>query len=137
MTYISVDLRRLVIERAGNCCEYCRLSQNDHFFPFELDHIIAQKHDGETEADNLCLSCYLCNGYKGSDIASIDKETGTVTLLFNPRQQKWEEHFRLNGAIIEPLTGEGRITVRLLRLNHSDHIAEREGLILLGRYPCS
>ena len=26
-TYISAVMRREVLERAGNCCEYCRLSQ--------------------------------------------------------------------------------------------------------------
>jgi hypothetical protein len=46
VTYISPQLRRAVIERAGNCCEYCRISQDDQFFAFEIDHIIAEKHGG-------------------------------------------------------------------------------------------
>lgn len=71
MTYVSAGLRRDVIERAGNCCEYCGVSQEDRVMPCEVDHIIAEKHGGTTTFDNLCWSCYLCNGYKGSDIGSL------------------------------------------------------------------
>src|SRR5579883_3140247 len=38
-------------------------------------HAIAQKHGGPTEAENLALSCALCNKNKGSDIASLDSVT--------------------------------------------------------------
>lgn len=55
--------------------------------------------------------------------------------LFNPRRQRWSEHFQLNRAHIEPLTAEGRVTVFLLRLNDSERIVERELLIPLDRYP--
>lgn len=138
MTYVSAALRREVIGRADNGCEYCRVSQEDRVMPYEVDHIIAEKHGGATTPDNVCWSCYLCNGYKGSDIGSIDWEgSGKLTPLFNPRQQKWDEHFRLNRstATIEPLTPEGRVTVFLLRLNSDEHIVSRRLLIRLGRYP--
>jgi hypothetical protein len=57
--------------------------------------------------------------------------------LFNPRTQSWSDHFRLNGAMIEPLTPEGRVTVFLLRFNDSGRIIEREMMIDLGVYPCA
>ena len=94
-TYISTALRQSVIERAGGCCEYCLLSQDDIFFAFEIDHVIAEKHDGQTVTGNLCLSCPDCNRYKGSDIGSIDPETDLLTALYNPRTQHWNDHFRL------------------------------------------
>ncbi|MBZ0297001.1 MAG: HNH endonuclease [Anaerolineae bacterium] len=137
MTYIGVEIRRQVIERAGNCCEYCLLSQEDSTFSFQVDHVIAEKHEGETVLENLSLSCPNCNSYKGSDIGSIDRETGKLTALYNPRIQSWGDHFRLDGPVIEPLTPEGRVTVRLLRLNRSEQIEERRGLIAFGRYPCT
>jgi 5-methylcytosine-specific restriction endonuclease McrA len=76
MSYISPALRRAVLERAGGYCEYCRLSREDHTLPFEIDHIISEKHRGLTELNNLCLSCWDCNKANGSDIASADPETG-------------------------------------------------------------
>lgn len=135
MTYIDSELRRAVVNRAGNCCEYCLLSQDDYPFTFHIEHIIAEKHRGKTVADNLCLSSPDCNVYKGSDISSVDEVSGEIAPLYNPRKHHWH-HFRLNGAEIEPLTPEGRVTVFLLRLNSPERITERSLLIQLGRYPC-
>lgn len=136
MSLVSADVRRFVIERAGACCEYCLLSQRDAHFSFHIEHIIAIRHDGTSDTDNLCLSCPACNAYKGSDIASIDSITNNLTALFHPRRQNWTDHFRLNGAVIEPLTPEGRVTVRLLQLNNEERLIERELLLRLGSYPC-
>jgi hypothetical protein len=105
------------------------------FFPHECDHIVALKHGGETNAENLCLSCGHCNRHKGSDLTSIDPLTGEVTLIFNPRRDIWQDHFRLNGAIIEGITANGRTSVRMLRFNHDEQVAFRESLIRVGRYP--
>ena len=136
--YISAQLRREVPDRAGNCCEYCRIHQDDQFFAFEIDHIIAEKHGGPTTSDNLCLSCPDCNAFKGSDIASIDWDHDEqIAMLFNPRKQVWNEHFTLDTATgrIEPLTPEGRVTVFLLRFNDFDRMMDRKLLIDEGRYP--
>jgi hypothetical protein len=138
MTYINAALRRAVIERADNCCEYCLVSQEDRQLPYEIDHIIAEKHRGSTTQDNLCWSCYFCNSLKGSDISSVDWDfSDNIIPLFNPRRQRWSEHFQLIGAHIEPLTAEGRVTVFLLRLNDAERLVERELLIQLDRYPCT
>lgn len=136
MAYISCELRRLVLERANGCCEYCLLSADDSYLPHELDHIISEKHGGSTTAENLCLSCFDCNRFKGSDIGSLDKETESFRSFFNPRQMLWDDHFTLNGAVIEPSTPEGRVTVTLLKLNSDEQIAKRLELIELGNYPC-
>jgi HNH endonuclease len=50
-------LERLVWERAGRRCEYCQVAQEHNRLSFEIDHIIAKKHDGPTRAANLCLAC--------------------------------------------------------------------------------
>lgn len=136
MTYITAELRRQVIARASNCCEYCRLSQDDSTFSFQVDHIIAEKHGGETTLENLSWSCPHCNVHKGSDIGSIDPQSNRLTPLYNPRLQKWSEHFQHQAARIDPLTPEGRVTVRLLRLNDAEQLDERRGLMGLRRYPC-
>jgi hypothetical protein len=136
MTYVRPELRRFVTERAGNCCEYCLLSQDDYPFAFHVEHIIAEKHRGQTIERNLCLSCPMCNSFKGSNISSVDEITEEITPLFNPRNHHWSDHFRLEGALIVPLTAEGRVTVFILRLNESEQVAQRSLLIDIGRYPC-
>jgi len=136
-TYIGAVLRREIIERANGCCEYCLTDTDDRAIDFAIDHVIAEKHGGPTESDNLCLSCYWCNSYKGSDLSSVDWEQGRVIVpLFNPREQKWEDHFDLDGLNIMPLTASGRVTVSLLQMNAPERIKERRLLIELGVYPC-
>jgi len=135
-SYISADLRRLVAERAAHCCEYCRVSDADNFLPFEVDHIIAEKHQGETVADNLCWSCSTCNGFKGSDIGSYDPVTKQLTPLYHPRIEAWDAHFALNGAEIVPRTAVGRVTAALLKLNTPERLQDRRGWLLLESYPC-
>ena len=97
-----------------------------------MDHIIAQKHSGATEADNLALSCTLCNKHKGTDLASIDPDTGDIVRLYHPRRDRWADHFQLSGAQFVPLTPSGRATVRLLQLNRAERLAERELLLAAG-----
>lgn len=121
---IPATLRAAVVERAGERCEYCHKPQIS-FYPHEVDHVVAVKHGGETTLDNLAFACFQCNRYKGSDLASIDPQSGAITPLFNPRTQHWADHFRLDGATIVPLTSEGRATVFLLRLNDPERIQER------------
>jgi hypothetical protein len=105
------------------------------FLSFEIEHIIAEKHGGATTPHNLALACPYCNRYKGSDLGSLDPETGRLTPFFNPRTQAWDDHFVLEGALIVPLTPEARVTAAILQLNHPDRVRERESLILAGKYP--
>jgi hypothetical protein len=131
-TYIPAELRRFVRQRAEDCCEYCRIPESVTFASHEIDHVIAEKHGGLTDASNLALSCAVGNGCKGSDLTSIDPQTGQIVPLFHPRRERWADHFQLVEARIEPLTPAGRVTVRLLQLNHPDRIEERKLLQAAG-----
>lgn len=94
-----------------------------------------RRNDGPTAEGNLYLACADCNRNKGSDICSLDPETGDIVALFHPRRQRWAEHFQLADiGVIEPLTTTGRVTARLLRVNRLDLVAERARLSALGRY---
>lgn len=131
-TYISALVRRLVYDRANGCCEYCFIPEVASFGSHEVDHIIGLKHSGATEEGNLALSCTLCNKHKGTDLASINSETGDITPLYHPRRDRWHDHFCLNEAEFTPLTPIGRVTVRLLQLNRPDRIRERQLLLKVG-----
>jgi len=133
--YISESLRKLVYERANGRCEYCLLNTRYAYFPYEIDHIIAEKHGGKTAEDNLCLSCFECNRHKGSDIASYDQTSEEVVRLFHPRRDQWAEFFRLEDAKIIALNPIGRVTVKLLQLNQHERLIERAELLADGKYP--
>ena len=130
ISYIPAALRRLVEERAKHECEYCLLPAKVAFFSHEIDHIIAEKDGGETNADNLALTCWRCNRYKGSDLGSFDPETGNFSFLFNPRKQKWKANFIFSEVVIIGLTPEGRTTIKLLQMNSEERLAERRKLRL-------
>lgn len=132
--HVSSRLKQEVVKRAKGQCEYCLFPQEASFLPFEVEHIIAEKHGGETSLENLALACPYCNRFKGTDLGSLDPQTGSLTPFFNPRTQSWNDHFRLEGAQVIPLTPEGRVTITILQINHPDRIAERERLIAAGRY---
>jgi hypothetical protein len=136
MSYISAALRRAVIQRAGERCEYCLFPQVAALFALEIEHIIAEKHDGLTELENLALACPYCNRFKGSDLGSLDPESKHLTPFFNPRIQQWTDHFQLNrGGVIGAQTPEGRVTVKIFQFNLHERVSEREQLIGLGQYP--
>ncbi len=77
-------LTTLVWQRAHAACEYCRLPQSLSPIPFEIDHIIAQKHGGATDATNLALACFYCNSFKGPNIAGIDPVSRRIARLYKP-----------------------------------------------------
>ena len=133
--YISPEVRREIAIRADFLCEYCLIAEADSFFGCQVDHIISLKHGGRTEPNNLAYACAFCNRHKGSDIASIVPETGKLIRFYNPRIDKWADHFRLNGSMIEPLTEIGKATAGILRFNTNDRILEREALMRTGSYP--
>lgn len=134
---ITNELKRLVRQRAGQCCEYCRLAQSGQLVRFQIDHIIAIKHGGSDAEDNLCLACYDCNIYKGSNVAALDPLTRAATKLYDPRQQQWDNHFKINpDATLTGLTPEGRATLHVLRINDEERVKQRLDEMLVGDYPC-
>lgn len=136
LTRISAELRRLVVGRALGLCEYCLIHEADAYFGCELDHIISEKHGGPTTPENLAYACLLCNQAKGSDIGSIVPDTGEFVRFFNPRRDRWSDHFAIGEDMrIVPLTAIGVATERILRFNAYEQLLERQALHEEGRYP--
>ena len=131
---ISAQLRQFIFARANHQCEYCLSPEKNSSIRHTIDHIRAVKHEGATEVDNLALACIVCNRNKGSDIATFDPETQQLVRLFNPRQDIWADHFKLDGARIEGLTPIGRGTVHLMQFNHATRVRHRALLQEEGHY---
>ena len=134
MRYIPAFLRKLVIRRAENRCEYCGLSQAGQEATFHIDHIIPLASGGKTTADNLALACVSCSLRKSARETAIDPEMGNEVPFFHPRRDQWEEHFRWEGVRLFGLTAIGRATISALELNRQLILAIREEEVLLGRH---
>jgi hypothetical protein len=135
MNTMERSLQELVWQRAGRRCEYCQVPQDRDPIPFEVDHIIAEDHDGPTKSINLCLCFFACNRRKGPNFAGIDPKTRKIVPLFNPRRHKWSRHFRWDGPVLLGLTPQGRATVRVMKINLDHRVAFRQVLIEEGGFP--
>lgn len=87
--HIPQPLRRLVIERARECCEYCLVTQLTDSGAHHIDHLTAFKHSGRTVSEHLALACIDCNLHKGPALVTLDWASGAIIPLFNPRQHHW------------------------------------------------
>ncbi len=125
---MDANLRAAVRQRAAERCEYChRLQADSPLISFHIEHIVARKHDGSEQLDNLALACPDCNLRKGSNLTGIDPDSSSVTRLFDPRVQNWDEHFVWEGLRIVGQTAIGRTTVRVLDLNSPARLRLRLG----------
>lgn len=132
---MGTELEQTVWRRAKSLCEYCQLPQAFSPLPHAIDHIIARKHRGPTEPENLALSCFFCNSYKGPNISGIDPQTGRIVRLFHPRKDRWSRHFQWDGPRLIGRTSIGRTTIVVLEINLPDAVDFREQLIREGSFP--
>jgi hypothetical protein len=132
MSLVDIALRRLVSARASGRCEYCRLPLEFDESPANADHIVALKHQGKTIAENLAFACFHCNNFKGDNIAGIDPVESSLTRLFNPRIDRWSDHFRFNRGEIISLTAIGRTTLYVVNMNALVRVMGRRLLMATG-----
>jgi hypothetical protein len=92
---------------------------------------------GTSDEDNLCLACPTCNRHKSAKTHGHDPETDESTRLFNPRHQRWTEHFKWSedGAHIIGITPCGRATVVALNLNKESIVHVRLNWVAAGWHP--
>jgi hypothetical protein len=134
---IPETIRRRVRQAAQDRCGYCLSPQRLVMGTLEIEHLVPRAQGGSDEEENLWLSCSLCNRYKGAQTSATDPLSGDAAQLFNPRCDKWSEHFRwsADGVKIEGLTPAGRATVAALRLNNELAVEVRRNWMRAGWHP--
>jgi len=135
--HIPAALRRRVAETARFRCGYCLTSQHIVGPLLEIDHIIPQARGGTHDEDNLFLACPMCNSHKADRLEAVDPESGTTVPLFNPRMERWDDHFEWveEGTVICGKTPQGRVTVAALNMNHPDIVSARRLWVIAGWHP--
>jgi hypothetical protein len=126
-----------VAQRARHRCEYCQASEVIFNFPFELEHVIPTSQQGADEESNMALSCRSCNLRKSAHQTGTDEATQTEVCLFNPREDRWEEHFQvdLDTGEILGLSPVGRATAARLEMNTAAQLQARQLWMRLKLYP--
>ncbi|MEL6247166.1 MAG: HNH endonuclease [Cyanobacteria bacterium J06627_15] len=120
---ISSASRQRVRQRANYLCEYCHSSEEASASLFTFDHLVPQSRGGNDSESNLALACHRCNGRRYNFIDGVDPEATATVSLFNPRKNKWSEHFvwSSSGQTILGITSVGRATVERLDMNDDRH----------------
>ncbi len=136
---IPAALRQRVSEAARFRCGYCLTSQHVIGPLLEIDHIIPEARGGANDEDNLFLACPMCNSHKADRIEAVDPESDETVRLFNPRTDRWSDHFEWieDGALIRGKTPIGRATAAALNVNHPDLVTARRLWIVAGWHPPS
>lgn len=130
-------LRERIAAAAGYRCGYCLTDQRVSGAQMHIEHLVPRALGGTSVESNLWLSCAWCNSYKGIQVEATDPETGVKAPLFNPRRQRWAEHFAwyAGATHILGLTPTGRATVAALNLNNPYIVPARRLWVLAGWHP--
>ena len=128
-------LRKVLQERAGHRCEYCKVHAALQRATFHLDHVRPSSQSGADDLDNRAFSCPTCNLAKSNRVALVDPETGESVPLFSPRQDQWTEHFRFEGLTMVGLTPIGRAMVAAFDLNSTQYMFIRSIETKAGLFP--
>ena len=104
---------------------------------FQFDHYIPISSGGTNEEDNFWLVCGNCNSTKSDKTEAFDPVTEATVPIFNPRTQKWNEHFEWSedGTEIIGKTAIGGGTVVTLKLNDERVVAVRREWVSAGWHP--
>ncbi len=134
---VTAQQKKIIVERAKGCCEYCLSQARFAMQSISVEHIIPKSKGGKTTLNNLALACQGCNNYKYNKTECHDPINNKLIALYNPRQQVWNQHFAWNEnfTIVIGLTPTGRATVEALKLNLEGVVNLRQVLYSAGEHP--
>ncbi|MBI4782392.1 MAG: HNH endonuclease [Oscillatoriophycideae cyanobacterium NC_groundwater_1537_Pr4_S-0.65um_50_18] len=137
MAVIPQKLRDQVEEADRHCCCYCQTSEVNSGIPMTCDHIVPLSKGGANSFENVCLACRTCNEFKSDLTTATDPLTDESVPLFDPRKQKWSDHFEwsADGIRVQGLTTTGRAMVLALRMNNPVIVAARSRWVASGWHP--
>jgi hypothetical protein len=102
---------------------------------FHIEHVRPISKGGATNFGNLALACPTCNLHKTDRVMAEDPMTETSVPLFNPRKDRWRDHFEWSASSVLGLTASGRATITLLRLNAPRRLIIRQAESRFGLFP--
>lgn len=102
-----------------------------------MEHIVPFSRQGSNDEANLALACRSCNLRKGNRISGMSSGSKAEVRFFNPREDRWGEHFQFNvesGEVVGE-TSVGEVTVEYLEMNSPAQVAARQLWIRLSLFP--
>lgn len=136
-SYIPASLKKRVRQADRRQCCYCQTQEANSGIPLSFDHILPRSKGGEATFENICLACRACNEFKSDVTTATDLLTGASAILFNPRLQRWIDHFEWSedGTKIQGITPTGSATVAALQMNHTAIVIARRRWVFSSWHP--
>jgi hypothetical protein len=102
---------------------------------FHIEHVTPRSRGGTSDWENLALACPACNLHK-ADRLEVSNPAGEGTVrLFQPRNDRWTDHFKFRGYRVVGITAVGRATVEALRMNDARRVRIRRAEKAFGLFP--
>jgi HNH endonuclease len=129
---IPLSLRRLVIQRSKDCCEYCGISQLGQVATFHIDHVIPVVAGGETTSENLALACVSCSLRKGArqDLKDANLDAIFFSHMYRHSLVQRQVTGLAVGSTMPSLNNEimGKLVFPYVKKTEQEAIADRVGL---------
>lgn len=128
------NLREDMYEKQNELCVYCRIHVSNACFPMHREHIVHKVAHPQWVflPENLCVSCYWCNLYKGTTEVLVDPETTSYPQseegfkIIHPLYDRYSEHIELIGGILyRGKTDKGKFTIDACHLYRAELAEER------------
>lgn len=102
--------------------------------PLACEHVRPRVQGAGDTFSELAWACPACNSHKYDKTSAPDPVTGRLVPLFNPRRQRWAQHFGWSAdfSLIKGHTAIGRATVEALHLNRLELVNLRRALLAIG-----
>jgi hypothetical protein len=102
---------------------------------FHIEHVLPRSAGGTNEANNLALACPSCNLHKSDRTVVSSASASESVALFNPRADRWSDHFEWDECVIIGKTPIGMATIDALKLNDERRQKIRQAERLFDLFP--
>ena len=128
------NLRQDMYRKQNKLCAYCRIHVSIACEPLHREHIVHKDEHPQWEflPENLCVSCYWCNVYKGTTEVLENPRTtaypksGDGFKIIHPLYDKFSDHIELIGDVLyRGKTEKGIFTIDTCHLYRVDLAEER------------
>ena len=143
-TYIKSfkkNLRDDMYDKQNKRCAYCRVHVPKACDPMQREHIVYKNDHPQWTflPENLCVSCFWCNDWKGTTEVLADPQTADYPKssdgfrIIHPLYDRYSEHIELIGDVLyRGKTDKGIFTIETCHLYRVDLAEERVDMKMLA-----
>ncbi len=135
------NLREDMYDKQNKLCAYCRIHVPKSCDPMHREHIVYKDEHLQWMflPENLCVSCFWCNNWKGTTEVLVDPKTlkypnaSDGFKIIHPLYDRYSEHIELIGDVLyRGKTDKGIFTIDICHLYRVDLAEERVDMKMLA-----